>query len=112
MTMSTSSVGQNDGSLFSNLLTRAKSAFSRWREVSGLDREEIDVTARDLGLSSGELVTLMYTSAGSIEQLDERLAYAGLSQEALAGLHSDELRDLRRVCSQCHSKARCARDIR
>ena len=36
----------------------------------------------------------------------------GLSEEALAASNPDELRDLRRVCSQCNTKARCARDLR
>jgi hypothetical protein len=110
--MSTPSAGQTDGSFFSNLLNRVRCAIYRWREVSRLDREEIDVVARDLNISPGELVALMYTSPDSLEQLDKRLAYAGLSDKALAASHPDELRDLRRVCSQCSSKARCARDIR
>jgi len=110
--MSTASVDQTDVSLFSRLLNLAKRAFVRWREVNRLDREQIDVTARDLNISPGELVTLMYTSADSLEQLDKRLAYAGLSEEALAASNPDELRDLRRVCSQCNTRARCARDLR
>jgi hypothetical protein len=35
-----------------------------------------------------------------------------LSEDELAAAHGDVLRDLRRVCSQCLSKARCARDLR
>jgi hypothetical protein len=110
--MSAPLAGQTGGSFFADLVNRVKSAISRWREISRLDREEIDVVARDLNLSPGELVTLMYTSAGSLEQLDKRLAYAGLSANSLAACHSEELRDLRRVCSQCSSKGRCAKDLR
>lgn len=110
--MSTASVSQSGESIFSNLLKRARRAMNRWREVSQLDREEIDLVARDLNISPDELVTLMYASADSLEQLDKRLAYAGLSEQALAASHPDELRDLRRVCSQCSAKGRCVRDIR
>ena len=103
---------QRGRSYFGNVFNRAKSAFARWREARQLDSQEIDAVARDLNISPAELVALMFASADSLEQLDKRLAYAGLSEEALATSHPDELRDLRRVCSQCSEKARCARDLR
>ena len=81
-------------------------------EVRRLDPQEIDTVARDLNISPAELVRLMSTSSDSLQQLNKRLAYAGLSEESLAAAHPDELRDLRRVCSQCTTKARCARDLR
>jgi hypothetical protein len=99
-------------SFFGDMLTRAKSVFARWREVRQLDSQEIDAVARDLNISSAELVSLMFTSSDSVEALGKRLAYAGLSEQVLTALHPDELRDMRRVCSQCLGKARCARDLR
>lgn len=99
-------------SFFGGLFNRAKSAFSRWREVRQLDSQEIDAVARDLNISPTDLVSLMFTSSDSLESLNKRLAYEGLSQEGLTVSHPDELRDLRRVCSLCIEKARCARDIR
>lgn len=110
--MSTHSVVQSGGSFFYKVLNRAKSAIFRWSEVRRLDPQEIDIVARDLNISPAELARLMSTSSNSLQQLNKRLAYAGLSEEALAADHPDELRDLRRVCSQCTTKARCARDLR
>ena len=100
------------GSFFSHLVDRARFAFARWRELNRLDLREIEAVARELNLSPAELVTLMTTSSESLDSLDKRLAYAGLPQEALAASHPAELRDMRRICSQCPSKARCARDLR
>lgn len=99
-------------SFFGNLFNRAKSAFSRWREVRQLDCREIEAVARDLNISPADLVSLMSTSSDSLQSLNRRLAYEGLSEEALAISHPDELRDLRRVCGLCIEKARCARDLR
>jgi hypothetical protein len=99
-------------SFFGSLFNRAKSTFSRWREVSRLDSKEIEAVARDLNISSAEFVALMFTPSGSLDQLDKRLAYAGLSEAALATSHPDELRNLRRVCGQCAERRRCVRDIR
>ncbi len=98
--------------LFGGFFSRAKCAFSRWHGVRQLDSREIDAVARDLNISSPELVSLMLAPSESLESLNKRLAYEGLSEEALAVSHPDELRDLQRVCSQCPQKARCARDIR
>ncbi len=109
--MSTQTI-QPTRSFFGNVFTRAKSAFAKWREIRQLDSREIDAVARDLNISSAELVSLMFTSSVSVESLDKRLSYAGLSEEALAVSHPDALRDLRRLCSQCLEKARCARDLR
>ena len=106
------SVDRSGGSLLGNLLSRAKCAISRRWEVSRLDSREIDAVARDLNVSSAELVSLMLSSSESLESLGKRLAYEGLPQESLAVSHPAELRDMQRICSQCHSKARCARDLR
>ena len=103
---------QPDQSFFSNLLNRARRAVSRWHEIRRLDPREVEEVARDLNISPAELVTLMLTPADSLEQLNKRLAYEGLSDEALAVSDADVLRDLRRVCTQCSSKTRCARDLR
>ena len=110
--MLTQPADQPARSLFGDFFNRAKSALSRWREATQLDSREIDAVARDLNISSTELVSLMFTPSGSLQSLNKRLAYAGFSEEALATSHPDELRDLRRVCSQCSKKARCARDLR
>jgi len=112
ITMLMQSVDRSGGSLLGNLPGRAKGAISRWWEVRRLGSREIDAVARDMNVSSAELVSLMLTSSDSLGSLNKRLAYEGLPQESLAVSHPAELRDMRRICSQCHSKARCARDFR
>ncbi len=99
-------------SFFGSFFNCAKSTLSKWREVSRLDSREFAAVACDLNMSSAELAALMSTPSGSLNSLNKRLAYAGLPEAALAASHPDELRDLRRVCSQCVEKRRCARDIR
>lgn len=106
------SVGQPARSFFGDLFIRAGSAFSKWREIRQLDAREIEAVARDLNISPADLVSLMFTPSDSLKSLNKRLAYEGLSEEALTVSHPDELRDLRRVCSLCSEKSRCARDVR
>jgi hypothetical protein len=110
-TMLMQSVGRPGGSFLGNLLNRGKCAVSRWREASRLDPEDVESVARELNVSPAELVSLICTSSESIDSLNKRLAYEGLPQESLAVSHAAELRDMRRICSQCPSKRRCARDL-
>jgi hypothetical protein len=110
--MSIQSMHQPVRSFLGNWLDRAKGAIFRWREIRKIDAREIEVVARDLNLSPSELVSLMFTSSESLVSLDTRLAYAGMPQETLAVSHPAELRDMRRICGRCPSKARCARDLR
>jgi hypothetical protein len=99
-------------SAFSHLLHRARFAILGRREIYGLDLRDIEAVAYELNVSPAELVALMTSSPDSSDSLDRRLAYAGLPHEVLAATHPAELRDMRRICGQCPSKARCARDLR
>ena len=106
------SFDRSGGSFLGNLVSRARCAISRWREIRRLDSREIEAVARDLNISSTELVSLMLASSESLDSLSRRLSHEGLPQETLAVSHPVELRDMRRICGQCSSKARCARDLR
>lgn len=99
-------------SAFKGLLDRCRSAVARWNELRRLDSQELEAIARELNLSKEELSALTFQPSRSIQSLSRRLSHAGLSQDELAAAHGDVLRDMRRVCSQCRSKARCARDLK
>lgn len=95
-----------------SLLDRFRSTVSRWSEFQRLDSREMEAIARELNLSKAELSALTFQSPGSIHSLSKRLCDAGLSEDQLTATQGEVLRDMRRVCSQCQSKARCARDLK
>jgi hypothetical protein len=97
-------------SFLGGLLDRVRCAVARRNEMQRLDSQEVEAIARELNLTAAELGALASASS-SLQSLNTRLAHAGLSEEALAASHGDVLRDLRRVCSLCPARARCARDI-
>jgi hypothetical protein len=99
-------------SVFKSLLNRFRSAMARWNELQRLDCQEMEAIARELNLSKAQLCALTFEPSGSLQSLGKRLSHAGLSEDELAAAHGDVLRDMRRVCSQCQSKARCARDLK
>lgn len=99
-------------SVFNSLLDRFRSALIRWNEFQRLDSREMEAIARELNLSKAELCALAFQPLGTLRSLSMRLSHAGLSEDQLAVTQGDILRDMRRVCSQCQSKARCARDLK
>ena len=104
--------GRKHSTFLSGLLDRIRGAAVRWNELQRLDRREFEAIAHELNLSGAELAALAFTPSSAVESLGRRLAHAGFSENELVASHSDVLRDLRRVCSQCSYKARCARDLR
>ena len=99
-------------SFVSNLVDRFKGAMSRWNEMQRCDPQEIESIARELNVSPAELGALALMPSTLLGSLGKRLSHAGLSEARLAASHPEVLRDLRRVCSQCTSRARCARDLK
>lgn len=103
--------GKTCSTLFGNLRDRLKGAMERRNELQRLDQRDIEVIARELNLSRTELAALILKPSGSLQSLSRRLSHAGLAESDLEASHGDVLRDLRRVCSQCSSTARCARNV-
>jgi hypothetical protein len=80
---------------FGKLYYRFRAAKARWD----------DVRRADAGAPA-------FQPSRPLWSLARRLSHAGLSEEALVASHGDAVRELRRVCSQCKSRARCARDLK
>jgi hypothetical protein len=110
--MFTEARGKECDTFFGSLLSRFRSAVARRTVMRRLDAPEMEAIARELNLSKAELGALASKPSGSRLSLSTRLSHAGLSEDELAASHGDVLRDLRRVCSHCLSKARCARDLK
>jgi hypothetical protein len=104
------SSSRTSGSLLGALLCRFRSAVIRWNRMQWQDT--VEAVARELNLPKAELDALLLSSSDSPLSLSLRLSHAGLCEDELAVTHCDVLRDLRRVCNQCPSKARCARDLK
>jgi Family of unknown function (DUF6455) len=99
------------GSFLRYLLDRARKAMSRWGEMSALSSQEIEGIARDMHVSTSDLLSLTGQSPGSAVLLDRRLVQSGLSKDDLTARRGDVLRDLERVCGLCGAKDRCAADL-
>jgi Family of unknown function (DUF6455) len=101
----------NSASFFGSLLDSARNAVSRRNEMSRLSSQEIDGIARDLHVSTPDLLSLAREPSGSAVLLDRRLIQTGVSKDVLTARYADVLRDLERVCGLCGAKDRCAADL-
>jgi hypothetical protein len=89
--MDTEAGGKRHNRFFGNLYHRLREVTARWNDDAG---------------------ALAFQPSRPLWSLARRLSHAGLSEDTLVASHADVLRDLRRVCSQCRSRARCARDLK
>jgi len=97
-------------SLLDALRCRFRRAIARWNQLQWQD--SLEAVAREVNLSKAEFEAFMRESSDAPLPLSLRLSHAGLSEDELATTHADVLRDLRRACSHCLSRTRCARDLK
>ncbi|QDO99135.1 hypothetical protein FNB15_18475 [Ferrovibrio terrae] len=93
-------------SVVGSLLDDVKETFCRaarlreWQSLDGCERRRV---AQDLGLSGGDVGTLIAESGGTAE-LDELLRRGDLQQTAAM---RGALPDLQRVCALCRQRSEC-----
>jgi hypothetical protein len=92
--------------------------FSDWlkqrrelNELRQLDSSEFDRIASELRVSPGDLNELVRQGPHAADELPKLLEILGIDQEALARTQPLVLRDMERVCSLCHQKGECDRDL-
>ena len=90
-------------------MKRLSARLAELSELRRLDDRQVDQIAREFGLSRAELFTLCANKASG-RLLKQRLAEFGLTEELLAKLHPEVLRDLQRVCGAARRR-RAARMI-
>jgi hypothetical protein len=101
----------------SSILGSIRWWYRNWRatrqgafELQCAGAAELERVARDVGLSSLELRTLV-SNPDRGELLAQRMAGIGLGARTLTRSDPAALRDLERVCAMCGFKYRCARDL-
>jgi hypothetical protein len=88
--------------------TQSRSAVS---ELECCAKEDIERTAKDLGVSSDELLKLVSRGPDAANLLLKRMAALDLDRSEVSRTEPQVFRDLRRVCSLCESRRRCVRDL-
>ena len=80
-------------------------------EMRQLDRGDFDRIASDLRIAPDDLEELIRHGKHAADELPKMLEQLGISAEALGRAQPLLLRDMERVCSLCHHKGQCDRDL-
>ena len=80
-------------------------------EIRQMDRSDFDRIASELQVSPGELDTLVRRGPHAADELPKLLKALGIDPTGLARTEPLVLRDMERVCSLCHHKRECDRDL-
>jgi uncharacterized protein YjiS (DUF1127 family) len=94
-----------------DLLGRWHAWRQRCHELDGFDRVEMEHIASDLGLSTGDLKTLVAKGSHAADLLYERMAVLGLSRSDAERIADGSMRDLQRTCALCCNKDACRKDL-
>ena len=86
----------------------AKGRESQWEIERSSDAARM---AHDLGMSTGELVNLAKHGPHSADLLARRLEAEHLDPGLISRTQPEVMRDMSRLCSQCRTHGRCARDL-
>jgi uncharacterized protein YjiS (DUF1127 family) len=93
-------------------------SFANWlkhrRELSELrqlDRSDFDRIANDLRIAPDDREELVRHGRHAADELPKMLEQLGISTERLGQAQPLLLRDMERVCSLCHHKAKCDREL-
>src|SRR5215472_17500722 len=72
---------------------------------------EIERMARDMRMSTSELLAVARRGSNSADLLLRRMSALDLDPNEVGRIESAAFRDLQRVCTLCKSRRRCARDF-
>lgn len=80
-------------------------------EFHDLEPADVDVIARDLGMTQSELRAVARQGRDSAALLLKRMTALHLDPAKVAGAHPAVMHDLERLCSTCQARGRCSRDL-
>jgi len=80
-------------------------------EIRRMNRADFDLIAHDLRLSPGDLDRLVAAGQHSADEMPKTLKALGIDVAAIARAEPLLVRDMQRVCSLCHDKAHCHREL-
>ena len=91
---------------------------SKYRDNIGLhnqleqcDPTEVMRVARDLGISSSELLEIERKGPGAADLLKKMLVALHVDPNVLANIDQQIMRDLQRLCITCSEKKRCEHEL-
>jgi hypothetical protein len=80
-------------------------------EMANCTPEQVAAIARDMGLTSGELLSITAKGPHAADELPRLLRALGVNPDKLASQDPGTMRDLQRICVTCGHKGQCQHDL-
>ena len=80
-------------------------------EMANCTPEQVASIARDMGLTSGELLSITAKGPRAADELPRLLRALGVDPVKLASEGPGTMRDLQRICITCGHKGQCQHDL-
>jgi hypothetical protein len=93
------------------LLVRVRDWWRAQNELAGINRDELDRVAGELGMSAGALKGLVARGPDAANLLYERMHALGISRADVDSAANGLMRDLQRTCACCNEKGICEKDL-
>ena len=94
-----------------NWVNKYRYAAGLREELARCGPEEVAHTARELGLSSGDLYRLASKGPQAADLVEKMLLALGVDPEILARQNPRVMRDLQRLCIMCEHKKQCKHEL-
>ena len=93
------------------LLVRVRDWWRAQNELAGINLDELDRVAGDLGMSAGALKGLVARGPDTANLLYERMHALGISKADVDHAAQGVMRDLQKTCACCNEKGVCEEDL-
>lgn len=92
-------------------IKRYREAISREKELSEIDPTEIAAIAKDIGLTTVQLRTLVNRGPEATESLKKLLRALGVEPKKLEDIDPRIARDMQWLCFNCSNKSQCKHEL-
>jgi hypothetical protein len=92
-------------------LKKRRDAAGSYGELAEWEPEDIARTARDIGVSTDELVRMAKKGPHAADQLPRLLHAIGVDPGTVRRDDPDTMRDMQRLCTACRHKRHCEREL-
>jgi hypothetical protein len=94
-----------------NFLTRLRAWWQHRNELGGIDPNELERMAGEIGMSGLNLQHLAAQGPGAADLLLERMDTLGVTRDDIERVSRGLMRDLEKTCSCCEEKGACGHDL-
>jgi len=92
-------------------IRRWQAYWAQAHELDGLDKDQRDALARDIGVSADMLPVLVARGPDAAAELPRLMEALDLDSEQVRQIHASVMRDMSLTCSGCTTAVRCRDDL-